>query len=755
MKHFEEEKSKTQQHSKKDKTSTSKQRTSDGTSSRYNRSRGESSISYGMLSDSNGNACATRETDLQRQPDSRSLSLDSHSTSHVKNTSETADSNRASSRRATRSSKSRCNQDKTRLLLDVDSQEAPQSSRETTELSQNQSIEDDSSTSTTSSQNPKKSRRYIPKNITRKRTVNMSDWIDVKAKEARISGQAGVGRKNELIHPRQMDLQGCLHAACHAKITVQDRQYDFDTYYMLESRLDQWTCLHKWVLLKMIATMGGNSGSPESIPQDTDNSNPSGRYLYRLPLKSGAFVTVCKEMFLKTPDISYQQVKTAKTKMAAAGITGVMSGDQRGLHTENRKNRVSENAKQTAREHIESFPTMESHYCREESNELYLDESVQSIAMMYRLYEKSAQAKKLDDIVTFAMYTHIFNTEFNYGFFRPKKDWCDKCFVYKNSSDAEKEADKEEYEEHLASKNIARRLMYESGEIAAKDSSVVAIHFDLEKVLTTPRSEVGCLYFMSKISVWNFTIYNFGTKKGYCMVWNETIGKRGSNEIASFLYDFFHGVHHPGNKVYILISDNCGGQDRNQNVLSAEKRLSIELKADFIHRFLEVGHTQAPGDSIHANIERRVKDKSIFTQAQWCDEMRKAKIEEPYYEVSEKTQEEIYDFSPLAKLFNWDALRIASVREYEVKHSDPEHVYYKHDLREPQTRLKILKRGRKAGEILSCPITPAYTERFPLSDKKEEDIHKMIKRKIIRPEHRYWYKPMLSRPIDSSSEDDK
>ena len=72
---------------------------------------------------------------------------------------------------------------------------------------------------------------------------------------------------------------------------------------------------------------------------------------------------------------------------------------------------------------------------------------------------------------------------------------------------------------------------------------------------------------MSKLNVWNFTIFELGTRIGWCNLWNETIGNRGSNEVASFLWDFIRNKVQDVRK-FCLFSDNCGGQNRNRNVFS-------------------------------------------------------------------------------------------------------------------------------------------------------------------------------------------
>lgn len=55
---------------------------------------------------------------------------------------------------------------------------------------------------------------------------------------------------------------------------------------------------------------------------------------------------------------------------------------------------------------------------------------------------------------------------------------------------------------------------------------------------------------------------------GICNVWNEIIGNRGSAEIASLVYTFLREKSQTGVKEFYLRSDSCGGQNRNQNVLS-------------------------------------------------------------------------------------------------------------------------------------------------------------------------------------------
>ena len=63
---------------------------------------------------------------------------------------------------------------------------------------------------------------------------------------------------------------------------------------------------------------------------------------------------------------------------------------------------------------------MESHYCRKDSKKQYLHEGL-SLRKMYGSYKKEKEDKS-EVPVSEQKYEKIFNTEFNYSFYIPKKD---------------------------------------------------------------------------------------------------------------------------------------------------------------------------------------------------------------------------------------------------------------------------------------------------------------------------------------------
>lgn len=130
-------------------------------------------------------------------------------------------------------------------------------------------------------------------------------------------------------------------------------------------------------------------------------------------------------------------------------------------------------------------------------------------------------------------------------------------------------------------------------------------------------------------------------RKKLIVGWDEQTAKRGSNEVASCLYDFFFKLSSKGISEVNLWSDNCGGQNRNRIVyymyLLAAKKYQIKI----CHRFLEKGHTQNEGDSVHALIEKTARGREIYSPDEWYSLVRWAKINDKPYKVLEVNQDMI------------------------------------------------------------------------------------------------------------------
>lgn len=79
---------------------------------------------------------------------------------------------------------------------------------------------------------------------------------------------------------------------------------------------------------------------------------------------------------------------------------------------------------------------------------------------------------------------------------------------------------------------------------------------------------------------------------------------------ASFVVEYLGNICKDDTPV-IIWSDGCTAQNRNVIFANALLSFSHEHNIQVTQKFLEKGHTQMEVDSVHANIERKIKNKPI------------------------------------------------------------------------------------------------------------------------------------------------
>jgi len=106
---------------------------------------------------------------------------------------------------------------------------------------------------------------------------------------------------------------------------------------------------------------------------------------------------------------------------------------------------------------------------------------------------------------------------------------------------------------------------------------------------------------------------------------------------------------------------------------------SFTFKVKITHTFLERGHTQSEGDSMHSCVEHAKKGKSIYVPVQWVTLVRCSKVKGNQFRVIEVSYDEFLDFKPLVedKKFNFktstngDIIKWNSVKQVFVSFESP------------------------------------------------------------------------------------
>lgn len=566
----------------------------------------------------------------------------------------------------------------------------------------------------------------------RKRRRNEENWKDNKRKRAVNLGEEYLNRKGKHV-PRKTIKPGCgakCRLRCHERIGREQRDNTFHFFWRTGS-LDK---------RRMYVCQNVDKKAKKTGP---DSSRRSKSLAYHLTIE-GSKIHVCKKYFLDTLGISERFVSTAFLKLDDGGH---ITQDMRGRYSKMTDSRIGE--KEQVRRHILSFPTVESHYCRKDSQRRYLGASL-NLATMYRLY-KEQRTQEGAVPVSSTVYCEIFRTEFNLGFHNPSKDRCDFCVFFENLSAEEKEKEQHRFDEHQRNKVKLREKMTKDKEESIKDPSKLSVCFDLQEVLMTPHSTASVLYYKRKLNTYNLSLYDLGSRQAVCNVWHEGVAARGSNEIGSCVFDYLKCSSERGVKCVKLYSDSCGGQNRNKYFLtmiwySLNKFEFQEIE----HNFFVKGHSKNENDSVHATIERVSKNVDVYTTPQWAGVMSTAKQSKPKYIVNEMDETKFFDFKYVAthlKNFDLDTdrqkIRWLNIRSMKLTKEEPNTVYILYNYDGQYHQLNLLQRIRKAPAVTSfknLKLTILNSGKGPGIDRdKYADLQFLCKTGIIPRIHHQFF----------------
>lgn len=339
--------------------------------------------------------------------------------------------------------------------------------------------------------------------------------------------------------------------------------------------------------------------------------------------------------------ITFRIIDLALSKKSSSGVFIGFDG---------RKGRPAPNATKAevvnhVKKHIDSFPRIESHYCRKDSKKLYLPPDL-NITELYRLYLTEYCPKdNITEPVKDGVFRSIFKSyEPPLATYIPKKDQCSICNQYKDAED--KTVLEEAYQTHK--RREKETMQMKKDEMQTKNANQITATFDLQAVLLIPFAGDSQIYYKRKLSVYNFTVFD-SDANDYCYLWNECNGKKGSSEIGTGLSYYMKNL--PQNVTHMVTyCDTCGGQNRNQYIsalmlytVNKSQIQTIDMK------FMESGHTYLEADSMHATIERARKHKKVYTTREWGLLIEMARKKPKPYVVKVLEYSDILNLNELGK----------------------------------------------------------------------------------------------------------
>lgn len=482
-----------------------------------------------------------------------------------------------------------------------------------------------------------------PKVKTRKRLRKAECHKKSIAKKLRNSGERYVNVNGQITANKTFSDTPCsCKMACHEKITTEERQSMFQSFWKLGDFKRQNT---------YICGLIQRTEIKQRRPRKEGGILRCGANKYFLKTSQGMSVAVCKKYFLSTFCVSDGRVTRALKKISEGKLPGE---DLRGIKgCPSRK--IAEEDIEYVCKHIESFPSYQSHYTRKNNeHRRYLCDAL-NIRKMYSLYAEKCQEEQKSPVKEH-FYRYVFNTKFNLHFYIPKKDTCKKCDTFKiKISNPELSRDELsqlniDHELHLRKAELARECMKTDAENVKKNPDSYVCSIDLQKALPFPVLSASDAYYKRNMYCYNFGVHNLETEAGVFYFWDETIASRGSQEVSSCVIKHLK-LHAPNKKHVIIYSDTCTGQNRNIKMALALIRFlqSNETDIEVIdQKFLVSGHSFLPNDSDFGSVELAAKGKAIYLPNDWEEIMTTCRRKKKFI-VCQMSNDEFFSTSTLEK----------------------------------------------------------------------------------------------------------
>jgi hypothetical protein len=280
--------------------------------------------------------------------------------------------------------------------------------------------EEDSEASVDYQQSASESVSDSRKSSNTRRTSHPEKWACNKRKTLRNSGQTYLNSKGKLVDAKQMR-ESCgttCRNKCITKITEEDRQRAFDTYWGFGDIVKQ----RKFIYKHITSTIPKRRRTPSSSRTLTLQF-----YLEaRNDDETSQMVQVCKKMFKNTLVISSQVIQGIVKKYSIEGFN-----DTRGKF----ERKLSE-AQLFAIEHVKKFPFF------------YIEQTMTKV-QCYQMYRDECAELGLEPVKE-GNYRDIFDKQNQGSFLKTEKISCELCHRFYKADEDERAELQKEHDDHIS-----------------------------------------------------------------------------------------------------------------------------------------------------------------------------------------------------------------------------------------------------------------------------------------------------------------
>ncbi|CAH1101743.1 unnamed protein product [Psylliodes chrysocephalus] len=247
-----------------------------------------------------------------------------------------------------------------------------------------------------------------------------------------------------------------------------------------------------------------------------------------------------------------------------------------------------------------------------------------------------------------------------------------------------------------------------TGDNAEKNGAQMALDFHHRKVEYATKAMQADVrnakhsefYVIAQLACCNLGIHDSDIENGFMCVWPETVGGRGSLEVANCVYSYLTKQITTNKKKLIVWSDKCGAQNKNQIVLSMYLTLlATGIFTEIIHKFPVKGHTFLTCDRYFGIIEKKKKD--VF--------------------------DDFYDWRSVAKNLNTTKLKISEAAQIRLSRDQfgTAEVWKSHGALQFPTKTNILRKGVTIDDFATIEVNEQPTK-HGIPEEKVAHIRAML-----------------------------
>lgn len=389
---------------------------------------------------------------------------------------------------------------------------------------------------------------------------NLSDYEDqtrpVNTKKRKSMGRVRDATKLMRLQSHVIgDPCQCLRYRCFEKITADERVDIIRKFNLMKSWNDQSAYLTGLISLCSVAQRRPRLPEDESVLRNST-------FYYKVRVVRENLVVeeqVCKNAFVSLHGLTRRRIETIQKSLQMSGSAPI---DKRGTHL-NRKHKLGVETESKIFEHIKSFKARSSHYSPNKTKRIYLSADL-NVKKMYGMFkDKFPQVK-----ASYETYRSVFCSKFNISFGHPRSDTCSFCDKLKVQIDACQE------EQGIKGLMLQQKLHLAKAEVfyarkkkARLDSrtkaDTEAVCMDFGRNLPVPNLSTNDVYYSRQLSLFSFILHKLSNSEVFFYSYAETVGKKGANEVCSFLFDYITLKLPAEVKHLQIFCDSCSGQNKN------------------------------------------------------------------------------------------------------------------------------------------------------------------------------------------------